>query len=171
MTFIGTSPHLILQPTRLYLLRELSPAEIVDDYASTGDQLRDARDYTAVLDFNVNIPAEHANADSVDGGPGMELIFEQIRDGTRKDLLIPSGESSSGGASSVKHLPGGTLTETSSPSSASDPMPTGNHVLPAFSLAPSSATSEAAALCTARPAPGSKPALTRARSAIVPPRR
>ena len=144
---------------------------MVGDYASTGDQLRDARDYTAVLDFNVNIPAEHANADSVDSGPGMEPLFEQIRDGTRKDLLTPPGESSSGGASSVKNLPGETLTETSSPSSAPDPMPTGNQALPAFSLAPSPATSEAAAFCNARPVPGSKPALTRARSVIVPPRR
>ena len=29
-----------------------------------------ARDYIAGLDSNVNIPPEHANADSVDGGPG-----------------------------------------------------------------------------------------------------
>ena len=80
MTFIETPPHLIPQPTRLSPLRELSPVELVDDYASTDDLLRDARDYTAVLDFNVNIPAEHDNGDSVDSGPGIEPIFEQIRD-------------------------------------------------------------------------------------------
>ena len=50
---------------------------------------------STVLDFNVNIPAEHANADSVDGNPGMEPILKQIRNVTRKDLLIPLGESSS----------------------------------------------------------------------------
>ena len=122
VTFIETSSHLISQPARLSPLRELPPAKLVDDYASTDDLLRDARDYTAVLDFNINIPAEHANTDSVDGGPGMEPILEQIRDVTRKGLLIPPGESSSGGASSVKTLPGGTLPETSSPSSAPDPM-------------------------------------------------
>ena len=72
VTFIETPPHFIPQPTRPSPLRELPPAELVDDYASTDDLLRDARDCTAVLDFNVNIPAEHANADSVDGGPGME---------------------------------------------------------------------------------------------------
>ena len=33
-------------------------------------------DYTAILDFNVNISAEHANAASVDGGPGTEPILE-----------------------------------------------------------------------------------------------
>ena len=71
VTFIETPPHLIPQSTRLSPLRELPPVELVDDYASTDDLLRDARDYTAVLDFNVNIPAEHANADSVDGGPRM----------------------------------------------------------------------------------------------------
>ena len=126
VTFIETLPNIIPQPTRLSPLRELLPAELVDDCASTDDLLRGARDYTAVLDFNVNIPAEHAIADSVDGGPGMEPILEQIRDVTRKDLLIPLGASSSGGASSVETLPGRTLPETSSPSSAPDPMPAAN---------------------------------------------
>ena len=104
---IDTPPHLIPQPRQLSPLRELPPAELVDDYASTDDLLRDAREYTVVLDFNVNIQAKHADVDSVDGGPGLELILEQIRDVTRKDLLIPPGESSSGGASSVETLPGG----------------------------------------------------------------
>ena len=99
MTFIETPPHLIPQPTRLSSLRELPPVELVDDYASTDHLLRDARDYTAVLDFNINVPAEHVNADSVDGGPGMEPVFEQIRDVTRKDLLIPPGESLCGNVS------------------------------------------------------------------------
>ena len=60
VTFIETPPHLTPQPTRLSPLRELPPAELVDVYTSTDDLLRDAQDYTAVLDFNVNIPAEHA---------------------------------------------------------------------------------------------------------------
>ena len=140
---------------------------MVDHYASTDDLLRDARDYTAVLDFNVNIPVEHASADSVDGSPVMETILEQIRDVTRKDLVIPPGESSSGGALSVETLPGGILPETSSPSSAPDPMPAGDRA----ALAPSPAPSEAAARRTARSAPRSEPALTRARAASVPPRR
>ena len=42
VTFIETPPHLIPQPTRLSSLRELPPAELVDDYASTDDMLRDA---------------------------------------------------------------------------------------------------------------------------------
>ena len=126
VTFIETPSHLIPQPTRLSPLQALPPAELVDHYASTDDLLRDARDYTAVLDFNVNIPVEHANADSVDGSLGMETILEQMRDVTRKYLLIPPGESSSGGALSVETLSGGIFPETSSPSSAPDPMPAGD---------------------------------------------
>ena len=76
VTFVETPPHLILQPTRLCPLQELPPAELVDDYAPTDDVLRDVRDDTAILDFNVNIPAEHANAESVEGDPGMEPILE-----------------------------------------------------------------------------------------------
>ena len=171
MAFIETSPHLIPQPTRLSPLREFPPAELVDGYVSTNDLLWGVRDYTAVLDFNVNIPAEHANADSADGVPGKEPILEPIRDVTRKDLLIPPGESSSGGVSSVQTLPGKTLPETSSPSSAPDPMPAGDQVATAPSRAPSPAPSEAAARRTTRPAPRSEPALTRARAVSVPPRR
>ena len=85
----------------------------------------------------------------------MEQILEQIRDVTRKNLLMPPGESSS-----VETLPGGTLSEISSPSPAPDSMP---------ALAP--APSEAAARRTARPAPRSESALTRARAANTPPRR
>ena len=139
---------------------------MVDDSASTDDLLRDARDYTAVLDFSVNIPAKHANVDSVDGSPGMESILEQICDVTRKDLLIPPGKSSPGGASSGETLPGGTLSEILSPSSAPDPMPAGDQAAPA----PSPAPSEAVVRRTARSAPRSKPALTRAHAASVPPR-
>ena len=99
----------------------------------------------AVFGFNVNIPAEYANTESVDGRSGIEPILVQIRDVTRKDLLIPPGESSSGGALSVEALPGGKLTETSSPSSAPDLMPAGDQAAPVPSPAPSPAPSEAAA--------------------------
>ena len=43
VTFIETPPQLIPQLTRLSPLRELPPAELVYDYASTDDLLRDAR--------------------------------------------------------------------------------------------------------------------------------
>ena len=97
----------------------------------------------------------------------MESILEQIRDVTKKDLLIPPGKSSSGGASSVETLSGGTLPETSLPSSTPNPMPAVDQTAPA----PSPALSEAAARRTARPAPRSESALTRARAANVPPGR
>ena len=89
----------------------------------------------------------------------------------RKDLLIPPGESLSGGASSVETLPGGTLPETSPSLSAPDPMPAVNQAAPAPSLAPSPGPLGAAAHRTARPTPRNRPALTRARAASVPPRR
>ena len=130
----------------------------------------DARNYTVALDFNVNIPAKRANADSGDGGPGMERILEQIRDVMRKDLLVPPGEPSSGGSSSVENLSGRTLPETLSPSTTPDPMPAGDQASPALSPAPSPAPSEAAACRTARPAPRSEPTLTRAHAPNVPPR-
>ena len=171
MTFIDTPPHLTPQPIRLSPLRELPREKLVDAYASTDDLLRDVRDYTAVLDFNVNIPDEHAIADSMDGSPGLEPILEQIRDVTSNDPLISPGESSSGEASSVETLPGRTLPEVSSPSSAPDPMPASDQAAPAPSPTPSPAPSEAAARRTARPAPRSKPALTRARAENLPPRR
>ena len=124
-----------------------------------------------VLDFDVNIPAEDANVDSVESGPGMEPILEQICDVTRKKLLIPPGESLSGGVWSVEPSPGGTLPETLSPSSAPDPMPAGDQATLTPALAHSPAPPEAAARCTGRPAPRSEPALTRVRVASVPPRR
>ena len=124
-----------------------------------------------VLAFNVNIPAEDANADSVESGRGMEPILEQICDVTRKKMLIPPGESLFGGASSVETSPRETLPETSSPSSALDPMPAGDQAALTPALVPSPAPSEAAARCTARPAPRSEPALTRVRAASVPHRR
>ena len=133
--------------------------------------LRDVRDYTVVLDFDVNIPAEDANADSVESGPGMEPILKQICDVTRKKLLIPPGESLFGGASSVEPSPGGTLPKTSSPSSAPDPMLAGDQAALTPAVTPSPAPPEAATRCTGRPAPRSEPALTRVRVASVPPRR
>ena len=124
-----------------------------------------------VLDFDVNIPAKDANADSVESGPGMEPILEQIYNVTRKKLLIPPGESLSGGVSSVEPSPGGTLPETLSPSSAPDPTPAGDQAALTPALAPSLAPPEAAARCIGRPAPRSEPALTRVRVPSVPPRR
>ena len=168
VTFIVTPPHLIPQPIRFSPFRELPPAELVDDYASTDDVLRDTRGYAVVLDFNVDI---RANADSVDSGPEIELTLELICDVTRKDLVIPPGESLPGGASSAETFPGGTLSETSSPSSAPDPMPAGDQAAPEPSPAPSPASSEATARRTARSVPRGEPALTRARAANVTPRR
>ena len=42
----------------------------------------------AVLDFNVNTPAEHANVESMDGDPDIKPLLRQISNTTRKDLLM-----------------------------------------------------------------------------------
>ena len=62
--------------------------ELDNNYASLDDLLRDAQDYMAVLDFNVNTPAEHANVESVDGDPEIKPLLRQISNITRKDLLM-----------------------------------------------------------------------------------
>ena len=107
----------------------------------------------------------------MDSGPEKELTLKLICDVTRKDLVIPPGESLPGGASSAETFPGGTLPETSSPSSAPDPMPADDQAAPEPSPAPSPAPSEATARRTARSVPRSEPALTRACLANVTPRR
>ena len=60
VTFIETPPHLIPQPTRLFLLRELPPAELIDDYVSTDDLLRvhgiTPRFLTSTSTFRPNTP-------------------------------------------------------------------------------------------------------------------
>ena len=99
----------------------------------------------------------------------MEPILKQICDVTRKGLLIPPGECSSGGAVLVERLPAGILPETYSPSSAPDSMSAGDQAAPAPSPTSSPAPSKAAARRAARPAPRSEAALTRARAASVPP--
>ena len=58
------------------------------DYALQDDPIRNAWDYSVVLDLNVNIPDKNADVESVDGGPEIEQRIRQIRDVTRKALLI-----------------------------------------------------------------------------------
>ena len=77
VTFIEISPDLIPQVTRLSSLRGLPSVELNNDYASHDDLMWDARDHTAVLDLNVNIPAAHANVESVDGSPEIAQFFRQ----------------------------------------------------------------------------------------------
>ena len=54
-TFIDSS-HLIPQSTGLCPLRELPPVYLNSDFTSRDKLVRGARDYTVVLDFNLDIP-------------------------------------------------------------------------------------------------------------------
>ena len=85
-TFIETPPHDSAADTTLSTSR-VALSGTGQQHASPDDLLRDARDYTVVLAFNVNIPAKHTNVESVGGGPEIEQLLRQIRDVTRKDCL------------------------------------------------------------------------------------
>ena len=110
ITFIETLPHLLPPPSKLSPLQDLvSPSWDLDDdtldndYMLYDDLLRDSRDYTGVLDFNANISANHKNTSSVLADLQMQVLFDQIRDLNRRDLLT-SASSLPGAASLAEHL-------------------------------------------------------------------
>ena len=90
-------------------------------------------DYTAILDFNVNISAEHANAAAWTAPLAWSQFSNRLvmlRGRTCSARRIFVRGSLVGGNSAW-----GTLPETPSPSSASDPMPAGDQAAPAPSPA------------------------------------
>ena len=69
---IKRPPHLLPPPSNLSPLQDLIPPSwdlgddtLDNDYISYDDLLRDIRDYTGVLDFTTNIPANHENPSGV----------------------------------------------------------------------------------------------------------
>ena len=92
VTFIETPPHLLPTPSKLSPLQDLVPPSwdlddtLYNDYISYENLLRDVRDYTGVLDFTTDIPANHENASGVLADPQVQGLVEQIRDLTRRDL-------------------------------------------------------------------------------------
>ena len=111
-TFIETPPHLLPPPSKLSSLQDLVPPSwdieddtLDNDYISYDDLLRDVRDYTGVLDFTANAPANHENASGVSTDPQVQELVDQIRDLTRRDLLTPAAPSP-GAASPAEPLPG-----------------------------------------------------------------
>ena len=63
--FIEIPPHLIPQPSQLSPLQGLQSLSLDftedtldNNYVSTQEMLRDVRDWTAALDFNIDIPAD-----------------------------------------------------------------------------------------------------------------
>ena len=77
--FIETPPHLLLPPSKLSPLQDLVPPSwdldddtLDNDYISYDDLLRDVRDYTGVLDFIANIPANHESASGMPADPQVQ---------------------------------------------------------------------------------------------------
>ena len=81
------------------------PRHLDNDYISYDDLLRDVRDYTGVLDFAANAPANHENASGVSADPQVQELVDQTSDLTRRDLLTPVAPSP-GAASPADPLPG-----------------------------------------------------------------
>ena len=101
VVFIETPPHLIPQPSQPSPLHRLQSSSLKftedtldDNYVSNEEMLQDVRDYTAALDFNIDILAD------------------------RDDL---HGESSRGGVSTGNGLSGGDTPEAIVPSSSPAP--------------------------------------------------
>ena len=76
VTFIETPSHLFFWPSKLSLWQDLVPPPwdpdedtMGNDYISYDDLLPDVRDYTGVLDYTTNIPANHENVSDVSVDP------------------------------------------------------------------------------------------------------
>ena len=124
-TFIETPPHLLPLPSKISRLQDLvQPSWDIDDdihvndYISYDILLRDVRDYTGVVDFTANIPANHENASGVSADAQVQELADQSRDLTRRDLLMPAAPSP-GASSPAKPLPG--VVKKSLPGGASPP--------------------------------------------------
>ena len=97
VTFIKTPSHLLAPPSKLSPLQDLVPPSwdidddtLDNDYISYDDLLRGVRDYTGVLNFTANAPANHENASGVSADPQVQELVDQIRNLTRRDLLTPA---------------------------------------------------------------------------------
>ena len=85
VTFLERPPHLLPPPSKLSPLQDLAPPSwdvdddtFDNDYISYDDLLRDERDYTGVLDFTANAPANHENASGVSTDPQVQQLVDQI---------------------------------------------------------------------------------------------
>ena len=67
--------------------------------------MRDVRDYTDVLDFTANVPANHENSSGVSADSQVQELVNQIHDLSKQDLLTPVAPSP-GAASPAEPLPG-----------------------------------------------------------------
>ena len=97
VTFIETPPYLLPPTAKLSPLQDLVlPSCDLDDdtldngYISCDVLLRDVRDYTGVLAFTANIPANNDNVSGVSADLKVQALVDQIHDLTRRDLLTPA---------------------------------------------------------------------------------
>ena len=97
VALIETPPHLLPPPSKLSPLQDLVPpswdideGSLDNDYISYADLLRDVRNYTDILDFTANAPANHENASGVSADPHVQELVDQIRGLTKRDLLTPA---------------------------------------------------------------------------------
>ena len=134
VTFIETQPHIFFWNSKLSPLQDLVPPSwdldgdtLDNDYISYDDLLLDVRDYTGVLDFTANIPANHENASDVSADPQVQGSSDQIRDFTRRDLLT-SAAPSPRAASPPEPLPG--AAGGASPPRGASPKPEGARPAP-----------------------------------------
>ena len=111
VTFIETPPHILFRPSQLASLQnrvppswDLDDSTLKNDFISYGDLLRNVRDNAGGLDFTANIPANHENASGMSADPQVHGLVDEIRDFTRRDLLMPA-VSTPGAESPVEPLP------------------------------------------------------------------
>ena len=126
VAFIETPPHLLPPSSQLSPLQDMMPLSLDldgdtldNDYISSDDLMQDVTDYTGVLDFTADIPANRENASGVSADPQVQGLINQIRDLTTRDLLTPAVPLP-GAASLTEPLPAaaeGTSSGGASPSS------------------------------------------------------
>ena len=76
VTFIEKTPHVLYPRSKHSPLHDLVPPSwdlddgtLDNNYSSHDELLRDVTDYTGVLDFTANIPANHEGASGVSADP------------------------------------------------------------------------------------------------------
>ena len=101
MVFIETPPHLIPQPSQPSPLHRLQSSSLKltedtldDNYVSSEEMLQDVRDYTAALDFNIDILADR---DDLHGGSSRGGVSpgNGLSGGDTPEAIIPSSSPAS----------------------------------------------------------------------------
>ena len=96
VVFIETAPHLIPQPSQPSPLHRLQSSSLKftedtldDNYVSNEEMLQDVRDYTAALDFNIDILADRDDLHGESSRGGVS-IGNGLSEGDTPEAIIPS---------------------------------------------------------------------------------